>query len=460
MVKEIENNLTEAQASQLTEASASTTVENTNKQKLMDTTKMNGLTTTSESVNASSNDEQTTTTAPESVATATEQPETMAASSSEAQVVLSTPLKDLVRPGNPQVAYSVAKASGCKPAFIVGNRNISSAQLNKLEKDLKDRGLNKFVNPCKVMQAKDLLEKDANVSLVDIDGKPLTLSTLGIDNYLAIIDGQHRVTACEDNPEIDVDLEIVHAVEDVHESIRILNTCDRNWNNEDLKDSNVARNLSKSCLHEKAKMLQSTFNVSSKLAEYGLTFVREASKKSDLVKGKDTTEYSESKAERGLGIFEASACKFNENQAYRKIQFMDAVVDVYNRLDDDKHSDFARNIRVCIATMDDSVVEKIDQTIADKNYGTLNELFRKEYTKFLSKSEEEILELKAKADENIRQYQETLAKNSADTLSVLKSGSPKNILANRQKLREEKARKQIEREQEKAKKVAAKKSSK
>lgn len=395
----------------------------------------------------------------ERVAAATENPQTEVAPSSEAQVVLIDTLKDLVRPGNPQVAYSVAKASGCKPAFIVGNRNISSAQLNKLEKDLKDRGLNKFANPCKVMQAKDLLEKDANVSLVDIDGKPLTLSTLGIDNYLAIIDGQHRVTACEDNPEIDVDLEIVHAVEDVHKSIRILNTCDRNWNNEDLKDSNVARNLSKSCLHEKAKMLQSTFNVSSKLAEYGLTFVREASKKSDLVKGKDTTEYSESKAERGLGIFEASACKFNENQAYRKIQFMDAVVDVYNRLDDDKHSDFARNIRACIATMDDSVVEKIDQTIADKNYGTLNELFWKEYTEFLSKSEEEILEFKAKADENIRQYQETLAKNSADTLSVLKSGSPKDILANRQQLREEKARKQIEREQEKAKKVATKKSS-
>lgn len=394
----------------------------------------------------------------ESVATATEQPETMAASSSEAQVVLSTPLKDLVRSGNPQVPYSVAQANGCKPAFIVGNREINCRQLNKLEKDLKDRGLTKFANPCKVMQAKDLLAKDTNVSLVDLDGQTLTLSsTPDIDTYLAIIDGQHRVTCCEDDPEIDVDLEIIPAVEDVHSYIRILNTCDRNWNNEDLKESNVARNLSKSCLYEESKKVQSTYGVSSKLAEYGLTFVREASKKSDLVRGKDTTEFSESKAERGLGIFEASAFRFNKNQAYRKIQFMDAVVGVYNSLDDDKHSDFARDIRVCIAEMDDSVVEKIDQSIADKNYGTLNALFREEYTKFLSKAEAEILELKAKVDEGIRLYQETLAKGEADTVSALKSGSPKDILANRKMIREEKARKA---EEAKAKKAAAKKSSK
>ena len=393
----------------------------------------------------------------ESVATtATEQPETSAASCSEAQVVLSDNLKDLARSGNPQVPYSVAKANGFNPAFIVGNREINCRQLNKLEKDLKDRGLTKFANPCKVMQAKDLLEKDANVSLVDIDGKPLTLSTPDIDTYLAIIDGQHRVTCCQDDPEIDVDLEIIPAVEDVHSYIRILNTCDRNWNNEDLKESNVARKLSKSCLYEESKKVQSTYGVSSKLAEYGLTFVREASKKSDLIKGKDTTEYSESKAERGLGIFEASAFRFNKNRQYRKIQFMDAVVGVYNSLDDDKHSDFATNIRVCIAEMDDSVVEKIDQSIADKNYGTLNALFREEYTKFLSKSEAEILELKAKVDEDIRQYEDVLAKGEADTVSPLKSGSPKDILANRKMIREEKARKA---EEAKAKK-AAKKSSK
>lgn len=320
-------------------------------------------------------------------------------------------------------SYLDAKKAGLEPVFIDGNRHVNHRQVEDLLKSVK--GSKKFICPCYAVPLRPVLKKFPNIKAFDIKGTPVTLDSPKVDLCFVILDGQHRIVACElRSGEIDVDVELrdgdgVNPVE----VIKKMNSYSRNWDGTDLRLSNVATGISTNPLYEEARKVQLLYGVGVKYSEYALTFKRDATKKRDLIEGKDTTEYNEEDANRGRRILEAFMMKFNCNPLAKKIEPLDSIVKVYNGLGDTKRVDFARMMKLYIATLDADSCTKILKFISDKNFGDLDKFIQDGYDKFCktAPSAEVEAEVEAKIAAHIAKLEQENQKKVAK--SHLKSGS-------------------------------------
>ncbi len=304
------------------------------------------------------------------------------------------------------MSYLEAKNAGLKICFFKFNREVNNCHIQALYKSLKDS--KRFTRSCYVVPLRPILESFKDIEVYDLDGNQITLDTPDIELYLAVYDGQHRLTVCELHyGKVDVELELNEFDgRDPLSVIKDMNFCSRNWNGQDLRDSNVATGISTNQLYKEAKTLQGRHNITSKLAEYVLTFIREATKKQDLIEGKDTTMYNEANAKRGIGIFEACITNLNGDKAAKKLELIHAVVSTHSSISDKEKLTFARKMKLFMGTLGESECNKIKELIEKRNFGDLNRTIKEGYNAFckLGHSEEELTQMEAELDKRIAAY--------------------------------------------------------
>lgn len=344
------------------------------------------------------------------------------------------------------ILYSVAKQTGIKVAFLVGNRDAYKAHVQELWKSVKDKRM--FDTGAYVVTLRPILEAFHDQKAYDIDGNVITLDTPDIDKYFAVYDGQHRIAVCESHPgEADVELEL-NDFNGEHplESIKRMNSYSRNWNCSDLRVSNHASGKCNSAFFENVKTLQDNYGVTTKMAAYIVTFDREAIKKKDLVAGKDCDSFTPTKADRGNGIYNAAMMNFECPKVLKKLEFWDAIFKTYDKTEDADKPQFARNMKLYMGTLSVSDRDKIVKYITDKDYGLLESTVREGYSKFCETehSDEEV----SKLDDQISNFVESLSHQ--DVNKPLKSGTVSDIIKHNTELAKAKEQEKTDKSKTKA----------
>lgn len=348
------------------------------------------------------------------------------------------------------ILYSVAKQAGIKVAFLVGNREVYNAQIQALWKSVKDKRM--FDTGAHVVPLRPILEAFQDQKAYDIDGNVITLDTPDIDMYFAVYDGQHRIAVCESHPgEADVELEL-NDFNGEHplESIKRMNSYSRNWNCNDLRVSNHASGKCKSAFFENVKTLQDIYGVTTKMAAYIVTFDREAIKKKDLIVGKDYDSYSETNAERGIGIYYAAMKNFGCPKELKKLEFWDAIFKTYNMTEDADKAHFARNMKLYMGTLSVSDRDKIVKYITDKDYGLLDSAVRDGYMKFCETEHSDEEEVKLDSDISLFSVSLRTQFESQTVNKPLKSGTVNDIIKHNTELAKAKEQKKADKSKTKA----------
>ena len=328
------------------------------------------------------------------------------------------------------ISYHAAKATGLIVVFLKGNRKVYNTQIENLWKSAKNSKM--FEEACHVVPLRPILEEFPEIEAYNINGARVTLDNPNVDYCLAVYDGQHRITACELHPEIDVLLEL-NDFNGTHPltSIKLMNSYSRNWNCSDLRFSNVCSGRTKNQLYEEAEKLHYLYGISIKMAEYILTFEREATRKKDLIDGKDTTLYNEKKADRGIGIYNAAMANFKGVKELKKIEIIDAIVTAYKNVDDDKKGDFAIDMKVFIGSMEKSLRDNVIRFITEKDFGNLKSYICNEFKIFCdNKHTKDLSSMEDNVDKLVSDYVQNL-KSDHDKKSKtrrLKSGRVSDIV--------------------------------
>ncbi|WP_291588109.1 hypothetical protein [Bacteroides sp.] len=345
-------------------------------------------------------------------------------------------------------SYREAIKHGLKIAFLIGNREVYSSQIDKLYNEISSSSDKKFSNPVIVVSLERALK--SGLRAVDADGKEITLDTPDLWLYVAILDGQHRLMVCLEHLDVDLDLELIDYDGNLMSFIQILNSMDKNWNNEDRKKSNLATGKSTNQLYIESEIIQREFGVSPKYAEYLLTFKRDATKKKDLIAGKDSTPYNEENGRRGYQLYMAIAYKFGDEKNVKRVEFVDAIVHAHNQNGDSNNKTFTRDMKCFVTMMDDTTRNKIITRLANKNYGELKSTLFSDFQKFCSSHKDDMEDLEKEQDMKISEWKsqkETVAAKN-DIIKTLKKGTPNEILANRKKVATQNALKKTKQQTE------------
>ena len=347
-------------------------------------------------------------------------------------------------------SFKEAKKKGLKLAFIRGNRNVYVQQINKLYKSVK--GHKKFSNNTICVLAKEILEKYEDIKLYDRENKPIYLTSPDIDSHVVVLDGQHRLMVCILHPEeVDVDIELIECDENPLEKIKILNSFDKNWNNNDLKHHNKNTGKSTTQLYEEAQKIVDEFNVSTKYAEFILTFDEDASKKKDLLAGLDNMSYDEGTDQRGKSILYATMFQFNEAKEMKKVQWIKAILAAYKATSDSEKGMFGKEMKNFLCSLDESMCNNIKELLHIQNYGELNKTIVDEFKKFRKNFKDIIDELDIENEEKINNHFKAIKEKAQEKgdIKVLKYGLPSDIIRNREEIAKKKAEAASEKKQKK-----------
>lgn len=361
-------------------------------------------------------------------------------------------------------SYLAAKQKGLKVAFLDINRKVNNSQVRALLRSINGKG--KFTQPCLVVPLQQILNMFPDIKVFGLEGNQITAETPDLDNYVVVYDGQHRIVACEYMPrDVDVELELMEFDgENPLATIKLMNSYSRNWNNEDLRTSNLSAGITTNKLYEEAEVLQRIFGISRKFAEYILTFTRDATKKKDLVAGKDTTLYNAENGQRGKEIFSATFTNFEGKKEIKKIQFIDAIVGVYNGVSDTDKPNFRKSMKLYLGSMEEGDRKEVLSFINDKNYGQLNQFIETGYANFIKTHNDEVqlFEMEQKLDSRIKSFIGNLEKKNREKFekTELKSGrvheilkQHRNVEDKQKELAEQKAKEKRDRAKTNAKKA-------
>ena len=347
----------------------------------------------------------------------------------------------------PQFSFQESKKAGLIYTFLSGNRFIYAAQLDKLWKDIKNQPskVKRFSNAMIVVPLSLLIKKIPDLKVYDENGKQYDASSPELDRVMVIIDAQHRAVVCIEHPEADVDVQVLDYTGDIYKLISDLNNKGRKWGIEDQKHSNLANGVTNNQLYEQAQEVQEVLKCSPKCAEFILTFKRDATKKSDLTQGKDTTTYNESNGNRGWNIVRGLSTGFKGEATVTKLQAIDAIFYVYERCGDENHPNFGRDMKVVLYDMPDDTKKEFVKRLKDKNYGSANELLKDAFDSFKKEHAAEMDVLSGNVDEIYnKQQNDKLTSASTGAPTPIKFGTVREILLNREavaKYKDEQAKK-------------------
>jgi len=325
------------------------------------------------------------------------------------------------------ISYQDAK-NDIKLVFVKGNRNVYSSQIEKLWKDISGKKVKKFYRSCVVVNAKQVLENNPKIKLVDIHGNEVTLETLGIESCWAVIDGQHRLMVCMEHLEADLDLELLDYDGDIMELIKLFNSTDLNWRLPDYYRSNVETGKVSNGLSKKMEEIKKIIKCSDKVASYLPTFKRDAFKKSECIKGEDNSGYTPEKGDRGMRIAKAIRYKFGEETV--KVELIDGIVAAYNSLEDGMHPGLTNSMVGFLAEMSDTMRNTIALKMSTADYGEVKNSLVKGFQTYYEAHKEDIEE---RINEVQKKIDEAMPKDDAVKKAdeELKDGFPGDILKQR-----------------------------
>lgn len=362
---------------------------------------------------------------------------------------------------NPCFSLQQAMKAGYELVYLEGNRSLSTAHVNQLYKDIKNTKDKKFTNNIAVMSLKDVLVSHPEVKALDKKGNMIDLNTPDLERYFLILDGQHRDMACfmHRDEGIDATVEIKEPVGDPLEYVKNYNKLTKNWNMSDWKESNVKSGKTKNKLYAETDKIVELLKVSPKYAEFLLTFKKDATKKSNLVDGKDTILYVEQDGERGKSIANAIFTKFpfpkvekkgSKDAAYnekmslaksvRKVEFVEAIQET-ERLCPEVRATFARDFSSFLLNLSEGEMSVIKNFIQNHNFGELNSNLSKFFQAYLELHKTELEAIAAKSDATITKALEKAKAAETSKPKMIKKGAASEIIQKQQEINEYKQKK-------------------
>ena len=344
----------------------------------------------------------------------------------------------------PMVKYlylaSELKAAGYKFCFDKENREINNNHVDELLDRIKDDKSKRFMETLKVCEVRLALEQGRKV--FDVDGNEITLDTPDLEKYVLILDGQHRWIVILENPDYDIWVDFVET-EDVGAYIDNLNNSSKKWDGDDVKHSLRMHYSGKVPVLDVINEFKVYFGVSEKYAEIMLTRKKEQFRLNVMkqiqagtkVFDADKFKVDDQFIDTGWDIMYAIIHQFDKERKVRKIEFIESLYNVYEELLDDEKDSFDMNIKIFLTTMDGIVKDEILQRISSKNTQPLNSYVRKQYDTMLKEQSEKLAELGIKATEIIARKKAEIENTDGKVsrrFKRLKSGSPAEILKNRE----------------------------
>lgn len=354
----------------------------------------------------------------------------------------------------PMVKYlylaSELRAAGYKFCFDKENREINNKHVDELFLRIKDDKSKRFMETLKVCEVKQALEQGRKV--FDVDGNEITLDTPNLEKYILILDGQHRWIVILENPGYDIWVNFVET-SNIGAYIDNLNNSNKSWNGDDVQHSVRVQHENEVPVLDAINDFKNRFNVSEKFAELILTRKKEQYRLEDMKKIQsgekafiaDKFKVDPVFIETGENLMFSILHQFDTEKKVRKVEFISALVNIYDEMPDVTKSSFEKNILTFLTTMDGIVKAEILKRIDAKDTQKLNSYVRKQYDTMLNKHNGELDGLYTKAIEIIEKKKldfETKENNSAKKFKKLKAGSPAEILNNRKAEREEAKKKE------------------
>lgn len=345
---------------------------------------------------------------------------------------------------------SELKKAGYTFCFDKENREINNNHVTELYDRIKSDKSKRFMETLKVCEVKQALEQGRKV--FDVDGNEITLDTPNLEKYILILDGQHRWIVILENPGYDIWVNFVET-SNIGAYIDNLNNSNKAWNGDDVQHSVRVQHENEVPVLDAINDFKNRFNVSEKFAELILTRKKEQYRLEDMKKiqsGEKAFIADKFKVDpvfivTGENLMFSILHQFDTEKKVRKIEFISALVNIYDEMPDATKSSFEKNILTFLTTMDGIVKAEILKRIDAKDTQKLNSYVRKQYDTLLNKHSKELDELYTKAIEIIEKKKldfETKENNSAKKFKKLKAGSPAEILNNRKAEREEAKKKE------------------
>lgn len=245
------------------------------------------------------------------------------------EVIRQTMVKNLekqkiVRQNYVRVSKKDLERSGHLFAGLDGNRDVSMPHVKQLRGVVgDDKRFSQFGTVCPAKTALQLGYK-----LTDLDGNPITLSTPNVEKYLLILDGQHRVMAC-DTYDLDMDFILVECPYDLDKDVRDKNSVDMLWDSNALRKNTVVSTGTPDTLADATEKVKNILpKASTKYLEYALTGNKEATRKSELRKG-NLPSYNDADGKIGEAILKATSYAFGSgNKKVKKLEYLTAIFDL------------------------------------------------------------------------------------------------------------------------------------
>ena len=349
-----------------------------------------------------------------------------------------------------QFLYSQLVQAGFEFAFAKGNREINSGNVDRLKEDVLTSKNKCFEEAGKVIPASVLLNE--GIEVFDMQNNPITKDTPNLDKILAIIDCQHRIAACMEDPTIDLLLEIAEYDSSTVVYINRLNNTRKEWDGNDMKHSVRVQHQGHVDTLDEIERLKNRFGVTDKYAECALTGKVDQFRRDELIRIQAGNldpatlpkyKIEQSKVDEAYNIMYATRCAFNKEKLVNKLEDIDAITNIKGYCINDQAKTYARDVTCYIAKIDSVEARKITSKVAAGDTNALRKYVWKQYQAFCS----------AHKDDMDKVYEEVLVTidgkkaemdkaNQSTKTKRLRTGNISDILANRKKLAEEKAAKE------------------
>lgn len=340
----------------------------------------------------------------------------------------------------PTVSYQAVKDK-FRFAYAAGNRLISNAQLTRLWNDVKDSVDKTFDRPIECIPLKEILAVDPEFKAHDCKtGELVTLESGDIDSYLVPSDGQHRLTVALLHSEVDMKIEL-HNYNDFgnnyYEHVKKANANQRKWNKDDHTRSNVVTGKTDGAFFSNVEEVKSIAPLSTKAAEYLLTYKREPTRLADAVAGKEV-EFNQETADRGIALLKAWVATFGvdkEAKTTYRMELVDALKSIYDNLSDKQHPNYGRNLKCAIALMTENNKTEVKELFKVKDWAKLNKFLRTIYTDFVKANKGKDVEaISVEVDETITESLKVKQEEAAKDIKRLKAGTIAEIYSNHKAL--------------------------
>lgn len=349
---------------------------------------------------------------------------------------LKAKVKAELNAGNP-VPYEDFLSAGLSSAYTEGNRGISKAHVKTLVASLKRTG--KLLTDITMCNSKTLLEEGS--VLRDGDGNKLSLDTEGIDDYYAIIDGQHRWDALKQyfsddstkGQPLSACVRLVPIPNNV--SARTLvaeyNITVKKWTGKNTrhyaeclisKDDTVMQRMA-DCVDKDKMSLRCAWKTYKMVDGY-----RKEKYEKAILEGEMTDELrgTQAEIERGDSIRRAmQVCCRNEPKMKRNSAIIDFIIAVYNSVAD---TDKAETMNLLLLFLTSLPEGKIKSAMEKDSVEKKSEFFKAEWTVFReeAKTEENMRRFEELAERAESEYEAMAASETSDKVKARKSRARKS----------------------------------